>query len=163
MPELLPNAPLDPLDEAEAAVRAYCGWHIAPNRATTDTFRSHGGRVLLLKSLRVTAVATVTIDATLIESDRYDWYEHGSLVLKDPCGSWPCGKVVVSYSSGYAVAAIGDLHGVIRSIAGRGTPGTYVQVGQVRIATDQHGAPLGATATGAERAILDRYKLPPRP
>lgn len=157
--EMLPEGERDPVAEAEAEVRAYAGWHIAPNRADTDSFRSYGGPVLLLKSLHVTAVASVTIDGTAIAD--YQWYENG--VLRREAG-WPCGKVEVEFTHGYDVVAIGDLYGVITALAARGgSTGAYVQVGQVRVAVDSSGAPLGGTLSASERAVLDRYLLPPRP
>lgn len=159
MPELLPTGDRDPVAEAEAAVRAYAQWHIAPNRDDTDSFRSHGGPVLLLKSLHVTDVVSVTIDGTAITD--YQWFENG--VLRREAG-WPCGKVEVEFKHGYSVTDIGDLYGVIHALAARGgSTGAYVQVGQVRVATDKSGAPLGGALSASEKAVLDRYRLPPRP
>lgn len=162
MPELLPDGGTpDPVADAEAAVRAYCGWHIAPNREDTDTFRSHGGPVLLLKSLHVTAVASVTIGGAAIDAASYEWYPNG--VLRRAAG-WPVGKVEVTFTHGYDVEDIADLYRIVRTLAARGgTAGGYVQVGAVRVATDASGAPLGGALSSSDMATLDRYLLPPRP
>ena len=48
------------LEQAEAEVRGYCGWHIAPSVTEEIKVEGDGGQVLLLPSLYVTAVASVT-------------------------------------------------------------------------------------------------------
>ena len=53
----------DRLLQAEALVRGYCGWHIAPSRSETITVRTFGGTSVMLPSLLVTEVALGLIEA----------------------------------------------------------------------------------------------------
>ena len=68
----------DRLLQAEAFVRAYCGWHIAPSRDETITLDGPGGLVLTLPSLHVTAITSVTENGTLlVEGTDYSWSSAG--------------------------------------------------------------------------------------
>ncbi|SKM81074.1 Uncharacterised protein [Mycobacteroides abscessus subsp. massiliense] len=76
------------LDAAEATVRAWCGWHIAPSRREEELPCTVGQLgTILLPSLHVTDVETVTVEDLTLDPADYDW---------DPAGfihrntvSWP--------------------------------------------------------------------------
>lgn len=164
MPELVSETPptqVDLLNEAEALVRAYCGWHIAPARDEVVTVESIGGPALVVPSLQVGTVHSITIEGELLTEDDYVVLPHGVLMHRG--GNWPVGVAEVSMNHGFS--AVPELAGVIRSVAARAVTGAtgYVQVGQVRVATGPGGAPLGGTLTEADRTVLDRYRLPARP
>lgn len=138
-------------------VQAYCGWHIAPSISQTIEAEGGGGRVLLLPSLHVTAVAEVRDESGSVVTGvkvrrngvarglwrRHELYEfdvtHGHDTMPD------------------------EVQEIIYDLDERPIGSAYVQVGQVRVATDKDGAPLGTGLTSGQKAILDRYKLPPRP
>lgn len=48
------SSPAPEVTPGLAAVRSWCGWHIAPSRPETVKVESEGGRVILLPSLFVT-------------------------------------------------------------------------------------------------------------
>src|SRR5690349_17879952 len=88
----------DRLNQAEAEVRGYCGWHVAPSVTEEVTVEGDGGSVLLLPSLRVTAVASV------IDEDGNavtDWKVRRNGVLRR-AGGWRCGvEYTVTLTHGY--------------------------------------------------------------
>jgi len=163
----LANSEADRLDQAEAMVRGYCGWHIAPSRGgSSETFDAIAGNVLLLKSLHVTAVASVTENGTAVDPADYSWTEAG--VLTRRCWSWATGPIVVTYTHGHPDVP-SEVAGVVRAVAQRAfdNPGSRprAQAGPFADSYSQVGfnqAPALALLD-AEKEILDRYKLPPRP
>jgi hypothetical protein len=153
---------------AEAQVRAYCGWIIAPS--TTETLVLDGDRsgLLLLPTLRLTALVALTVDGTTVDVADVEWSSIG--VVRWPCGdTWVPSTsklrgITVQFTHGYDEWPL-DLAGVVDRLTTRATtdPGIYVQVGQVRTATGSDGLPVGGELTDLDRSVLDRYRLPPRP
>jgi len=73
--------------QTQAAIRRYCGWHIAPSITETITLDGDGSRHLWLPSLHVTAVTAVTNGDTVLDvSSDLDWSESG-YVPAVPAGS----------------------------------------------------------------------------
>lgn len=155
----------DRLEAAESLVRGYCGWHIAPSYADQEvTLWPSGTSLLLLPSLHVTDVASVTEDGT--ELDDYQWTEAG--VLTRGCWRWVTSPVVVTFTHGYDTVPP-EVTAVVQAVAQRAldNPGSRprAQDGPFADSYSQVGfnqAPALALLD-AEKAILDRYKLPPRP
>lgn len=141
-----------------AAVRAWCGWHIAPSKTETVKVEGDGGRVLLLPSLHVTDVTEVRDeDAGAVTS--YKWRENG--VMR---GWWRCENLyAVDITHGYdempaelvEVIALLDADGIgTRQVAAE-TRGPFSR--SYVTATDLDSQPLSI------RSIIGRYALPPRP
>lgn len=149
--------------QAEALVRSYCRWHIAPSRAAVVvTLLGHGGRILLLGSLQVTAVASVTEDGIALTSDDYTWQANGVLTRE---GRWAYGKdVVVTFTHGYA-APPPEVSAIVQSIASRAiqNPGSLVrtQDGPFADTFSQTGfnQSLPMALLDAERAVLAPYRI----
>lgn len=138
-------------------VMAYCGWHVAPSLTETVEVEGMGSRVLLLPSLHVTDVTAVRDeDGTAVT----DWKARKNGVVR---GWWSCEELYeLDIVHGYP-AMPEEVQEVIDDLDSRPAGSAYVQVGQVRVATDSDGAPLGAALTAAQRSVLDRYKLPSSP
>lgn len=152
------------LAAAEAAVRAFCGWHVAPSKTEVVTVWGAGDRSVLLPSLYVAAVASVTVDGEPVEG--FEWTPDG--ILR---GVRKCGRVEVEMTHGHdADSTAGTLlSSIILATAARtiASPSGLMraQVGQVsetysQTATNQAG---GVALLDSERALLDPYKLPSRP
>lgn len=152
----------DRLDQAEALVRSYCGWHIAPSRDATETLRGIGSSPLMLRSLYVTAVDSIVDDGTtLILSDDYAWSPNG-VILR--AGYWGTGDVVVSYTHGYDDPPA-EVTAVVQAIAQRAVDNprslTRLQIGPF---SESYSATGSNQATGialldSERAVLDAYRI----
>ena len=138
------------------AVRAYCGWHIAPSVTEEVTLDGPGSGVLLLPSLKVTDVSAVTNDGTTVTDP--EWSEAGMVR-----GSWSCKfrGVTVTMTHGYEECP-SEIIGVLLEAADRGVGSSVSQVGQVRMG-GVSGVPGAASFMLDQKAVLDRYKLPPRP
>lgn len=162
---------------AEALVRAYCGWHVAPStREVLAVDGERGWGSVLLPTMYVTALHSVTIGDDVLEASTYTWSPAG--ILRLAYGSplpWsdyyaasyaqqPLQNITADVTHGYDEWPP-EVAGVIDALAVRAqaTPSQYVQVGQVRVATGPDGQPLGAGLAQGDRAVLDRYRLPPRP
>lgn len=159
---------------AEAAVRAYCGWHVAPETDALLTLDGPGSPVLLLPSLHVTAVASVAENGELVDPADYSWSASGvvrrsrsALTIATWSGSgWTDALrgVTVAFTHGYQEWPL-EVQAVVERLAARALEGATVltQVGSVSYATGEDGLPIGGTLSSVDRAVLDRYKLPPRP
>ena len=155
--------------QAEAAVRAYCGWHIAPVR-TDDVVALDGpsSGYLLLPSLHVTAVASVVVDGEEVDPTTYTWTRGG--VLRRGTGyTWgatPSG-VTVTFTHGHD-APPPAVTAVVQAIAQRAVdnPRSLVrtQVGPFGDTYSQTGfnQSLPIAVLAAEKELLAPYALPKR-
>lgn len=138
---------------ASAKIRGHCGWHIYPERTDTVTLDSDGSPVLLLPSLRVSAVQSVTVtagddnlwwadsvtsglygDGTAVgvldyTAGTYSWSRRGML-RRLGRATWPRGfqSVTVTYTHGYPDLP-DDLVEVVVSLSKR-MPKQLAAVGQ---------------------------------
>lgn len=163
----------DATARAEAEVQSYCRWHIAPSKTETVTLDGSGALSLLLPSLHVTDVATVTEHGEDVTD--YDWSASGVLRRGSSTPRWGSScygwsarfrAVTVTFTHGYEAWPL-ELRAVIERLAARAAesstgPAVLSQVGSVSYATGEDGLPLTATLGALDRAVLDRYKLPPR-
>ena len=149
---------------AEAAVRAYCRWHVAPVKSETVTVWGVGDGAILLPTLRVVSVESVTVDGEPVTD--FEWREHGTLH-----GAGWRGRVEVSFTHGFDQTgpAFEVVRGQILAVAARAkaSPDGVVraQVGQVSETYSQTGSNQagGVSLLAVEKAALDAYRLPARP
>lgn len=154
----------DRLMQAEALVRGFCGWHIAPSRAdVTHTATEPRGRVILLPSLHVTAIASITRDGVSLATDDYDWSANGIVTTRQ--GGWSGRSVVVTFTHGYA-SVPAEVTAVVQAIAQRAVqnPGSLVrtQDGPFADTYSQTGfnQSLPLALHDAEKDVLRRYRIP---
>lgn len=139
-----------------SAIRAWCGWHVAPSLTETLKVESLGGWSLLVPSLYVTNVAEVRNEAGDVITG-YKWRSNG--VLR---GTWLCEEQYeVDLTHGYDEMPL-ELQGIVDQL-------NAAALGQsVR---SQAAGPFSVTYGPADlesqplsvRAIIGRYRLPPRP
>lgn len=154
------------LIQAEALVRDYCGWHIAPSRTETLTLDGIDYGTIFLPSKYVTAVSTLTVDGTVASASNYTWDQSGRIYLYSSSSSNR--QIVVALTHGYTqppavvTAQIVDI--VMRAKAASGLGGmSHLRVGQVdrSVAVGADGQPQNTVAlTAANRAALRSYALP---
>jgi hypothetical protein len=168
----MPLSQADAIERAEAEVRAYCGWHIAPQREDTLTLDGPGGPLLVLPSLHVVSVTSVAENGVELDPEGYAWSAAGVVRRTSSAATWngSCGwtsdyrAVVITMTHGYAEMPL-DVQAVIDRLTARSTddPSQYSQVGAVAYATGADGLPVSGSLTTLDRMVLDRYRLPPRP
>lgn len=152
---------------ASARVRAYCRWHIYPSRTETLTLDGPGGRLLLLPSLYVTAVASISDSGTLVDAADYDWSQAG--MVQRQTGWWSCRyrALAVTFTHGYddVPDAVRD---VTISVAKR-LPAAMSGVTQEQVGGESRTygglltAAAGDTLTDGEKRALAPYALVYRP
>ena len=154
----------DRLEQAEALVRGFCGWHIAPSRTeTAAAFRGKGGSTLLLPSLHVTAVSSVGDAGTelLAETD-YTWSTAGVITR---AGHWSHEVVEVTFTHGYPTPPP-EVTAVVQAVAQRAVdnPSSLVrrQVGPFADTYSTTGSNQVATLAllDSEKETLRRYRIP---
>lgn len=138
------------LEQAEAEVRGFCGWHIAPSRTETVTVEGDGGAVLLLPSLHVTAVSEILDEDGDAVTD-FKWRRSG--VLRGGV-RWAAGREYkVTFTHGHP-AVPRDVEAAVQAIASMDPVR-----GILRSAGPFHYEPR----QDALSSTLHRYRLPPRP
>lgn len=155
------------VQQVQSAIRSYCGWHVAPSIDETLVLDGRGSRHLWMPSLYVTDVTIVVDEGTTLTSDDYDWSASGYLERRNGCWSKRPRQVSVTLEHGYEDIPA-DLIGVAVAVAARSN---VSPTGAVRQATGPfsldfgsfNGVAGGVALLEHEKAILDRYKLPPRP
>lgn len=151
------------LEQAEALVRAFCGWHIAPSRTVTVSVRGRGRATLLLPSLYVTAVTSVTDDGTLLVDDEdYTWSAAGIITHASAFGAE---LVDVAFTHGYA-APPAEVTAIVQAVAQRAVdnPGSLTrrQVGPYSDTYSTTGTNQVPTLAllDSEKETLRRYRIP---
>lgn len=141
-------------------VRAYCGWHIAPEREDTVVVDCHGGATLVLPGTmnltEVTGVRNVTGDPTGVPVTGYRVHATEAFtagILTHP-GGWPYGVLELDIVHGYATcpdaikAAVVELAGAVergdlsqRTLGDRSESWRDNLSASARQALDQHRIP----------------------
>lgn len=155
------------MQAAQAAVRHYCGWHIAPSVTETIVVNASGGKALALPSKHVTALTSVLVGTTDVTAS-VAWSQAGTIVLTS--GFWPDlpGSVHVTITHGWDIDEVPDVAAIILAVARRArtSPGAIaaqsVNGASVSFATSG-GAPLGVPLMRAEMEALAPYRLGARP
>jgi len=151
---------------ALAVVQAYCGWHIAPSRDDEFVVDGSGASVQPLPTLRMTALLSLSDADAAVDVSSVEWSEAGFLRRNDGEFTRRLRGVVATVTHGHEAMPL-DVTAVIDRLAARAvesseSSGVLAQVGQVRYAIGSDGMPAAATLTELDRAVLDRYRLPPR-
>lgn len=149
----------DRLEQAQAIVRAYCGWHIAGYREETLRLPSTGQRTVLLPTLHLVEVLSITQGGSPVDATSYSGSDAGVLTNT---GWWTTEDVTVTFVHGYQVAPP-EVTAVVQSLAQRMTdsPGMPLVRKTRGPFTDQYASPDSGPTTlwDAERVALSRYKI----
>ena len=158
----------DRLLQAEAAVRDYCGWHIAPERADVEiVVDGSGARVLQLPTLHLTDVTGIVEDGVTVDLADVQWTEAGYLWR---ASGWTRNLrgVTATVTHGFAEVPAA-VQAVVQAVAQRAVqnPGSLVrkQVGPFADTYSQTGfnQSLPIALLEAEKRMLDAYRLPSLP
>lgn len=167
IPSLLSAGSAKPtnLEAAEAAVRSYCGWHIAPAVIEDVVLDGTGTRSLFLKTLRLRNVLAAEVSGVLVDPLSLEWSEAG--FLRAP-GIFPDRLRSVKLTIEHGFDSVPDVAQIVRDIAARAdaAPGGVVreQAGAVSITNSltATGVSGGVVLMDHERRMLDKYRLPGR-
>lgn len=167
VPSLLPQASADPavddLAAAEAAVRSYCGWHVAPVIIEDVVLDGSGTASLFVKSLRLVNVLAASVDGVALDVSSLEWSAAG--FLRAP-GKFPDKLRSVRLTIEHGFNDVPDVVATVRSIAARATasPTGVVreQAGAVSLSMSltAPGVSGGVVLMDHERRMLDRYRIP---
>lgn len=153
------------VDGVSAAIRAFCGWHVAP--AATVTERTSGpGRVIALSSMMVGSVESVAENGVELGEGQYEYDQRG-LIRRAGWRCWPdgYGSVVVRYVSGFDLSAVPDVATVAAQVAANALAAPAgvrsEQAGDVSITYNQTGTGIsgGIRLLDSDMAMLAPYAL----
>lgn len=148
------------LKAAQAAIRAYCGWHVCPSVMRTIKVDSYGGQTLILPTKHVTDVSSVKILGVERIND-VSWSDAGIIRLNS--GRFPddLRAVEVTMTDGYDPSDVPQLMSMMLTVARRAQiqPGIASQsVNGSSISYATGNAP-GVSLFDSEKALLDPYRI----
>ncbi|WP_280452254.1 hypothetical protein [Nocardia cyriacigeorgica] len=154
------------LDGVIGDIRDYCGWHIAPAATETITLDGTGASIVQIPTLHLSAVASVAENGVVLPATDYEWSADGTL------RRLPLGRC---WTNRYRAIAVQCTHGfdevpaVLVSVVLDATSAALaVPAGAgeqpEKMGPFEFGGNSGTGAfTAAQRRILDRYRVNPRP
>lgn len=162
LPPLIPVPPagIDPdaLNAATAAVRLYCGWHIAPVIVESVVLDGPGGDLLMLPTLRLVDLADVKNDGASVVDPQ--WSRAG--MVRHWSWSSKFRSITATMTHGFD-ACPDDLVGVLTTMASAGLVGMQGQtVGPFSLLASS-GSAGSFVVSPAHKQVLDKYRLPPLP
>lgn len=152
----------DYLNAAETAVRAYCGWHVAPVITEDIVIDGSGSHHVLIPSLKVVDITAAKNGGTELDPLDLEWSEAG--MVRVP-GRWTARLRGVRMTVTHGFAEVPDVAEIVRAIAARASSApagiTREQAGQVSLSfsSTAPGVSGGAVLMDHERLMLDRYRL----
>ena len=166
IPSLLPPSSESPatraLNAAEAAVRRYCGWHIAPVITQELVLDSPGVRTVFLPSLKVLNITEFSVCGVTQNVDALEWSENG--FVRSP-RVFPDRLRGISVTFEHGFESVHEVAQIVQAIADRdlASPKGVVRerAGQVSVDYSQvaPGVAGGVALLAHEMAILDKYRL----
>lgn len=140
------------LTVASAAIRSYCGWHVAPVLEETVTLDGNGGTVLMLPTLRLVSLDEVRVHGEVVGD--VEWSHMGALR-----GRWPNRWRSIQVRMHHGFDAPADLLGVVLEAAARAVNSELGGQAET-IGPFSFSASEGSTALfDHELRVLDRYRL----
>lgn len=157
---------------ASAAIRNFCGWHIAPslpcamlyNVADLRDAFVNGDLLIQLPATFVTNVSKVMLDDEVVNSDRIDYGMGDGLVrIYDVGGLDRRSKVYIEYDAGFPDTSISDIKELVASGVTRALTNSFgvasEAAGGVSISYSSTWSGKGSTALANDaRQTLDAYK-----
>ena len=143
------------------AARAFCGWHVTPERDDVGIeLDGPGGRLLALPTLKLVELTAVTEDGkTLPISDLY--VSKRGLVRKKSGGCWSSHYGAISVSMRHGITDAEDFNAAVLSFIDRSS--TAADGGRARvIGPFQYEADAMATGSAfseIEQWLLEQYRL----
>lgn len=131
------------------SIRAYCGWHIAPQVTETVTLDGPGGSLLFLPTLRLVDLTSVSSDGTAVSEP--EWSESG--MVRASSWSSKYRSVTVTMTHGYEewpAELVTVAQELITASSREGASSVVSGAHQVR-----YEAPMSSR----QRGVLDRYRL----
>lgn len=150
---------------AQAAIRRYCGWHVAPSVTRTIRLDGHGGDSLLLPSKHVTALSSLKLDGVEhVQDARFS--EAGSLVLVNGV-TFPDlpGSVEATITDGWDLEDVPEVQMILLDIASRvmQVPGTVssqsTNGSSVTYRSGSDGGVPNVALFDSEKRTLQPYRL----
>lgn len=151
-------------DAVSAAIRDYCGWHVAPI-LECETETQVDTRVIMLPAKMVTAIQSIQVNEEAISPDSYEHKRNGLVRMgKHPKMQGKWGAYTIRYLAGLD-PSITSIRAIALQIAMNdlaATPGVRNEsVGQVSISYNQatDGVAGGVSLMERDKAMLETYRI----
>lgn len=150
------------LAAALAAARGYCGWHVTPSRTETITVDGSGGNLLLLPTLRLTALTAITEDDVELDVDTVRWSSDGRLRKHHVrCHRWTHHYQGVTVTITHGIDDAPDWNTAVLSMVDRMSTSGDLDANLVEKTVDDVTYRWAQRLSHPEEALLDQYRLEP--
>lgn len=152
------------LSAAHAALRRFCGWHVAPVITETLTLDGSGGKTLLLPSKRIVSIESVISDGVDV-TDRVEVSKNAGMIEFGGHWSRKLGGIVIELTHGYEVDEVLDVSALIVTLtkrareSGRTVASQAIGPANVRYITGTDGSVPGLPLFESEKETLEPYRL----
>ncbi|MFN2344756.1 MAG: hypothetical protein ABR616_03460 [Dermatophilaceae bacterium] len=155
MSYLLPEMPSGVSDAAAwqatvDEVRAFCGWHIAPEVTEIVTLDGPGAPVVVLPTLRLVDLVSITDDGSAVVDP--EWSRSG--MVRRYCWTHKFRGIVAEITHGYP-SWPEELLGVMAEMAKSAST-----AGVKQVSSGSHQVTFESSMRPAQREVLGRYQLP---
>lgn len=147
------------LASTSAAIRDYCGWHVAPKLQCTYTGEGEG-TLLILPAMGMSSVDSLEVAGDEVHD--YEWKANGLLRLVSSCFPKRWRSVVCTYTAGFSGASVAQVVAQIASNALVGAAGVSSETaGGVSISYNRtaDGVSGGVSLLPRDLEMLQTYRL----
>ena len=155
---------------ASAAIRRYCGWHVAPAIRDEYVLDYEGGPLVTLPTMRLLAVDAFSARNNDLDVDKLKWSQNGEIALSSPGRGMRLGEgfraIRATIVHGFDLDMVADLKQIVQQVVGNAISSplgaTREQAGQVSIqwSTTAPGVSGGVSLLERDYAVLNQYRLP---
>lgn len=150
---------------ASAGIRRLCGWHIAPVLEQTFTLDGTGSRLLILPTMRLSAVLSLSNAGTTVDDlTTVDFSEHGMVTWGGGCFTSRYGQIVARIRHGFDVLDVPDVVQIVKQLTANALSSpmgaTREQAGALAVswATTAPGVSGGVSLLERDLALLAPYR-----
>lgn len=150
-----------------AAVRDYCGWHVAPN-LHCELMTQVDTRVVMLPAKFVSAIDDIEVSEEHLAASDYEWKRSGAVRLsRCPAarGRWQAYRIEYDAGLDSSITSLGQIAAQIALNNLMAAPGIRNEsVGQVSVSYSQmtEGVSGGVQLLERDKAMLAPYRIHPR-
>lgn len=147
---------------ATAAIRRYCGWHIAGLAEQEFTGDCDGSGLIVVPSMRVVSLVSLTVHGVELDVDDVEWSHNGEIQVPSCAPGFRAVTVTVEHGFESAPDVKQIIQQVVAVAISSPFGATREQAGQVAMqwATTAPGVSGGLSLLDRDFQTLDLYRLP---
>jgi len=151
------------IDGATAAIRRYCGWHVAPVVAESVTLDGPGGHLLSFPTLRLESITALSECGKVADVADLEWSELGNVRKRRGCWTDRFRGITATIEHGFE--SVPDVAQIVQQVVANAVSSplgaTSESAGALSVswATTAPGVSGGLSLLARDFAVLDMYRI----